>query len=71
MDYKKQAEQIEKKSSLLVSALTGSAMALILFGKVFESHGYTFLTIVPSILLVIVYGGPLWIQEYFSKAKSS
>ena len=53
MDYKKQAEKIEKKSSLLVSALTGSGIALILFGKVFESHGYTFLTIVPSVLLVI------------------
>ena len=52
MDFKKQAEKIEKKSSLLVSALTGSGMALILFGKVFESHGYTFLTIVPSVLLV-------------------
>jgi len=70
MDYKKQAEQIEKKSSLLVSASTGSAMALILFGRVFESHGYTFLTIVPSVLLVICLWWPFVDQECFSKAKS-
>lgn len=67
MDYKKQAEQIEKKSSLLVSALTGSAMALILFGKVFESHGYTFLTIMPSVLLVICLWWPFVDKSAFQK----
>ena len=69
MDYKKQAEQIEKKSSLLVSALTGSGMALILFGKVFESHGYTFLTIVPSILLVIYLWWPFVDSRVLFKSK--
>ena len=70
MDYKKQAEEIEKKCSLLVSALTGSAMALILFGKVFESHGYTFLTIMPSVLLVVCLWWPFVDQECFSKERS-
>ena len=69
MDYKKQAEQIENKSSLLVSALTGSGMALILFGKVFESHGYTFLTIVPSILLVICLWWPFVDSRVLFKSK--
>ena len=69
MDYKKQAEKIEKKSSLLVSALTGSGMALILFGKVFESHGYTFLTIVPSILLVICLWWPFVDSRVLFKSK--
>ena len=70
MDYKKQAKKIEKKSSLLVSALTGSAMALILFGKLFESHGYTFLTIVPSVLLLICLWWPFVDQECVSKERS-
>ena len=69
MDYKKQAEKIEKKSSLLVSALTGSGMALILFGKVFESHGYTFLTIVPSVLLVICLWWPFVDSKVLLKRK--
>ena len=71
MDYKKQAEQVEKKSSLLVSALTGSGMALILFGKVFESHGYTFLTIVPSVLLIICLWWPLVDSRERFKRKSN
>ena len=69
MDYKKQAEKIEKKSSLLVSALTGSGMALILFGKVFKSHGDTFLTIVPSVLLVICLWWPFVDSRVLLKRK--
>ena len=69
MDYKKQAKKIEKKSSLLVSALTGSAMAFILFGKVFESHGYTFLTIVPSVLLFICLWWPFVDSRELFKSK--
>lgn len=52
MDYQKYAETEIMKSNVLVPALTGTAMALILMDKVFHYHGYSFSTILPSILLL-------------------
>ena len=53
MGHKKYAEVEIAKSSILTPALTGTAMAVILMGKVFQSHGYSFNTISPSILLLV------------------
>jgi len=66
MDYNKYAENETNKGTMLVSSLTGSAMAFILIGKLVESYGYTFGTIAPSVLLIFCLWWPfLQSKNYF------
>ena len=59
---------IEKYSSnFLSTALIGTAMALILLGKVFGSDGYTFFTVSPAVLLLICLWSPFLFCKYGSK----
>ena len=50
--YKKYAVDEEKRGHILVSAVVGTVMAFIVCGRLFESHGYGFSTVVYSVIVV-------------------
>lgn len=71
MDYKKYAERVEQRSGILTFAALGTSMALLLTGKALQTDGYTFLTVVPFILLIISLWWPYWCMWKDMKAKDN
>jgi len=72
MDYNKQAELETKKGNIFISALTGTAMAIIIMGMAFESYGYSFRTIAPSVLLIFCLWWPFFqSKKYFLHKKTT
>lgn len=50
---------------LLSTYLVGTCMAFLLFGKVFSAHGYTFITVFPSCVLLLC----LWLPYLLIRFK--
>ena len=71
MDYNKQEELEAKKGDILTSALVGTAMALIIMGMAFESYGYTFGTIAPSVLLIFCLWWPFFQSKNYFLRKNN
>jgi hypothetical protein len=63
-DFQKYADSVIAQSNILMPALVGTSMALPLMGKVFDSYGYTFSTVAPSIVLIL----SLWIPILQNRA---